>query len=179
MYVCCNFTDLSVRSIVEVHLTTAAPLVSRPERFQKKTIRLRIITPALALAYKDWRCIPILKSSITTRSTLGDVRNLVSGHLRSSFEHTVPELAECNCVFAKHVLWLCVNDRNEYEATTSPGGKVSFKLILLYGRNLVHILEALALGSDELSLREKVTQWAGKELIASKKINFFGGKRDK
>jgi hypothetical protein len=138
----------------------------------KDAIKLRVITPVLARAHPDLRSIPTLRTSITSRSTLREVRALISDNLGLSASDAVRDAADCNCSFARQIEERALRRGSNSEATIAQNDNSSIKFILVHGRNQVRIMETAS--ADKSSLKEKVIEELG-EAITSKEMMFVGG----
>jgi hypothetical protein len=145
-----------------------------PRGVAQGSIKLRVITPALARTHTDRHSIPTLPTSITTRNTLGEVRTIILNSLEPSISNAVPVSTECNCSFATLIGERAILGGGQSEAAAHQDGP-PFKLVLVRDWNKVSIIETLS--SDKLSLRRKVMQEIGEE-AASKEINLIGGTRN-
>ncbi|KAH7403530.1 hypothetical protein BKA64DRAFT_669265 [Cadophora sp. MPI-SDFR-AT-0126] len=135
-------------------------------------IKIRVITPALARTYRDFRSIPVLRGSLTHASTLRELKAHISNHLSYPFLAPSDASQECNCSLARQIneraLLTQLRPRDGGDSLSEPIGK----LVVVHGRSVVKVLDTDHVEKSQLIA--KVVEELGGE-IESREITFTGG----
>lgn len=133
------------------------------------TFKIRIVTPVLARAHPNTNTIPTMRGSVTSETTLRQLRSMIASHVGVEIGTSIPHHEECNCSFARHV------DLSTTIRDTSNEGSSSTKLVVISGTNNVALLD-LEPGTDmnRASLISRVRAAYG-EMIDLKVVNLIGG----
>lgn len=148
------------------------PILSAPVADDQDSVKIHVVTPALARLHTDIRTVPpITVGSITGNTTLRSLETQIRQHLglATQSETSVRDGGECNCSFAR-----VINDRgllneqnNEEKASNS-----TLKFVVVYGRNNVVCLETEV--ATQPSILQVVHAKLG-EVISNKIIIAIGG----
>lgn len=137
-----------------------------------ETFKIRVITPVLARAHSNRNNIPIIRGSVTSETTLRQLKGLIVNHLGLDVGNSVQCHEECNCSFARHIN----GNASVQDTSGGDGNKSTLKLMVVGGANNVAVLdvefleEVIRSSSIIARLREEFG-----DMIDSKEINLIGG----
>lgn len=136
------------------------------------TFKIRVITPVLARAHPNANTIPTVRGTVTSTTTLRQLRSLVASQIGVQIEDSIPQHEECNCSFARHV-----DDATSIDILddTDQEGNTLVKLVVIGGANNVTFLDLEAgVTMNSASLISRIPAFCGGS-IDQKVVNLIGG----
>lgn len=132
-----RLTHWQIQTSHDISSQTSGPGAEPMESYEE--LKVRVVTPTLARAEKDFRSIPLLPGhTITTNTTLRELKTNIAKYLGVSTANDLHEYddLECNCSFARHI-----DERGGLNQPDVETLQAMTSLIVVHGKNKVTCLQ--------------------------------------